>query len=213
MPAAEYRGMSQSPALARGCLGAIFLVLVVLPVAGFVFAVWLLFTPTAEETAAATAYEKASVCSSSQLTQKGCIHNERAEIASYSSTVGRCGSRTERFTLKLADGLHKAEISLDCLAVQPSYGWSDGRLNVREYEGLVTTVYDAGGKAYETTDSPSHPMSWRRGVAAVMLIFLGPWLILVAIFAIAVVFKRAWGPNPGEIGDPDPFTSSDKGSA
>jgi hypothetical protein len=193
--AADSAGRLGSASLiARGCLTTLFLVFVVLPVAGFAFAVWLLLTPTSSETAATTAYRNTPACSS-LLPEQSCIQTERAEIVSFSSIPGRCGSHTDRFTLKLADGLHTAEIPFDCLAADASYGWSDGRVNVHEYRGLVTTVYDAAGKAYETTDSPSRGNGWRRGVAVVMLIVLGSWLIVVAIIAVGVRFTKRARPS------------------
>ena len=175
---------------ARGCLISLFLVFVVLPAAGFAFALWVLITPTPEETAAATAYRNAPACSSTLSTEQGCIRSERAEIVNYSWTVGRCGSHSDRFTLKLSDGLHKAEVGFDCFAANASHGWSDGRVNVREYRGVVTTVYDIDGKAYETTDSPDRHRSWTRGVAAAVLALLGAWLIVVGVIAIGLKFTK-----------------------
>jgi hypothetical protein len=175
--------------IARGCLITLFLVFVVLPVAGFAFALWVVLTPTSEETAAATAYRNAPACSSVLSTEQGCIRSEPAEIVNYSWTVGRCGSHTDRFTLKLNDGLHTAEVGFDCLAANASWG-SDGRVNVREYRGEVTTVYDVDQRAYETTVSPARSRSLIRGVAAAVLALLGAWLIVVGVIAIGLKFTK-----------------------
>jgi hypothetical protein len=181
--------------IARGCLITLFLVFVVLPVAGFAFALWVVLTPTSEETAAATAYRNAPACSSVLPTEQGCIRSERAEIVNYSWWVGRCGSHTDRFTLKLNDGLHKAEVGFDCLAANASWG-SDGRMNVREYRGEVTTVYDVDQRAYETTVSPARSRSWTRGVAAAVVAVLGAWLVVVGVIAIGLKVTKRTNTSP-----------------
>jgi hypothetical protein len=158
---------------------------VVVPVIGFGFGVWLLLTPTSAEAAAATAYKNAPACLAS-APQQGCIHIERAQVVSYTWIPGKCGSHTDRFTLQLADGAHHADVRFDCLASSPSYTSSDGRVVVREYQGLVTTVNDVDGHAHETTVSPTGGASWRGGVAALMLIVFGGWLLALAIIAIGV---------------------------
>jgi len=187
----------QSACIARGCLPSILLVFVIFPVAGFAFAVWLIFTPTSSEAAAATAYQNAPACSSSLPAEGGCIHGEQAEIVSFRSIVGRCGSHTDQFMLRLIDGLHQAELAFGCLAANRSYALADGRVAVREYRRLVTTVYDVEGRAYETTDSPSGGASDRRGVAALMLVFLGAWLgVLVAVAIGFMVTKRPKASSP-----------------
>jgi hypothetical protein len=72
----------RSGLVARGCLVTLFLVFVVLPVAGFAFGVWLLLTPSAVDVAAATAYDNAPACPS-LATERDCIKTERAQIVSY----------------------------------------------------------------------------------------------------------------------------------
>jgi hypothetical protein len=171
--------------IVRGCLVTLFLTFVILPLVGVAFAVWLLLTPTSWEVAAATAYKNAPICSAS-TPEQGCIHTERAEIVSYTWIPGKCGGHTDRFALRLADGTHHADIKFDCLASSPSYASSDGRVAVREYRGLVTTVYDVDGQAHETTDSPTGGASWRGGVAALMLIVFGGWLLAVMVIVIGV---------------------------
>lgn len=161
------------------------MIFVVIPVIGFGFGVWLLLTPTSAEAAAATAYRNAPACLAS-APEQGCIHTERAQIVSYTWIPGKCGSHTDRFTLRLADGTHHADISFDCLASNPSYASSDDRVAVREYGALVTTVYDVDGEAHETTDSPTGGASWRGGVAALMLIVFGGWLVALAAMVIGV---------------------------
>jgi hypothetical protein len=165
------------------------LFLVVLPIVGFAFGIWLMFTPTSSEAAAAAAYKNAPMCSSS-VTEQGCIQIAQAQLVSYSTFWGKCGGHTDRLTLKVADGNHEAEIAFDCLAANPAYALPDGTVKVRVYRGLITTVYDANGKAYETQDSPSGGRSWRRGIAAVILIVFGAWLLVLAIVAIPVNIKR-----------------------
>lgn len=172
----------------RGCLAVGAMVFLVLPAAGLGSAIWLMFTPTAPEVSSATAYKNAPACSSLMQTEQGCIQNERAEMVSFSRSIGRCGSHTDQLTLKLADGLHTAEIAFDCLAANRFYELPDGRVNVREYRGLVTTIYDVDGKAYETTDSPTGGASWRRGIAAGILVVTIPWLIVMAFLVIGVRF-------------------------
>jgi hypothetical protein len=176
----------------------IFAVFVILPAAAFAFALWLAFTPTASEAAAAAAYRNAPACSPSSPATD-CIKTERAEIVSSTWIPGKCGGHYDRFTVKLPDGVHDAQIDFDCLAPNPSYSLPDGQLLVREYRGQVTTVYDVNGKAYETTDSPIGGASWRGGVSAVMLSVFGAWLLAVAIIAIGVRFTnraRASAPKP-----------------
>jgi hypothetical protein len=173
----------RSGLIARGCLVTLFLIFLVLPVAGFALAVWLLLTPSSSEVVAATAYKSAPVCTSSPA-QHGCLQTERAHVLSYSWIPGRCGSHTDRFTLQLTDGVHQADVHFDCLGANPSYASADGLVAVREYRGLVTTVFDVSGKAYETTDSPTHGGSWTRGLGAVMLAVFGTWLLLLVVAAI-----------------------------
>jgi hypothetical protein len=158
-------------------------------VAGFAFGVWLLLTPSAAEVAAATAYDNAPACPS-LATERDCIKTERAQIVSYEWIPGRCGAHTDRFTFQLIDGAHQADIHIDCFAPNPSFASSDGRVEVREYRGLVTTVYDVVGKAYETTDSPAEGRSWTRGLGAVMLAVFGAWLLLLVVAAIYFRFSN-----------------------
>jgi hypothetical protein len=166
----------------------VLLVLVVLPIVGLGLAAWLFLVPTASEAAAANAYRNARVCAPSPPAPD-CIKTERAEIVSYRSIPGRCGGHYDRFTLKLTDGVHDVQIGFDCLGPNPSYALSDGRVVVREYRGQVTTVYDVSGKAYETGDSPIGGSSWRGGVAALLIIFSAPILL------VALIVVRAFGPK------------------
>jgi len=172
-----------------GCFLLIIAVFVILPVAGFAIAVWLAFTPTASEAAAAAAYRNAPACSPSPPAPD-CIEVEKAAIVSYTRIPGKCGAHYDRFSLKLTDGVHPVLVSFDCLGTNPSYALPDGQVLVREYRGQVTTVYDVNGKGFETTDSPIGGASWRGGVSALMLIIFGTWLLVVAVITLGVRFTN-----------------------
>jgi hypothetical protein len=175
----------------RSCLVTALLVFVVLPAAGLAIAAWLFLVPTASEAEAAKAYRDAPACSLSSLSP-GCIKTEKAEIVSYTWIPGKCGAHYDRFTLKLTDGVHPVQIGFDCLAPNPSYALPDGRVLIREYRGQVTTVYDVNGKAYETADSPTGGSSWRGGVAALLIIFSAP-ILLVSLLVLRVLgFNSTW---------------------
>jgi hypothetical protein len=170
---------SPSVLFLRGCLVLVF---VVLPVAGLAFAVWLFFTPTASENAAEAAYANAPACPASGPA-RDCIKVERAVLVSLAQIPGRCGGHYDRLGLQLGDGIHQAEIKFDCFGPYPFYSLIGGQVRVREYGGLITTVYAADGTAYETIDSPGNS-SWRRGIAAVMVVILGAWVLVLVAFVI-----------------------------
>ena len=173
----------------RSCLIATLLVFVVLPVAGIMFAVWLALTPTASESAVAKAYTNAPVCSTSAAGD--CIEVEQAEVVDVFSTAGRCGSRTDTFKLRLADGVHLTDIYFDCFAQRVAYAPVGGRIRVREFRGKVTTVYAADGKGYETGDSPIGGSSWRGGVMALLLILCLP-LLLIGLIVVGASGSSIW---------------------
>lgn len=172
---------SSSVVALRSCLVLVF---VILPVAGLAFAVWLFFTPTASESAAVAAYANAPACPASGPA-RDCIKVERAVLVSLDQFPGKCGSRYDRLGLKVADGVHQAEIRFDCFAPYTSYAPIGGQVRVREYRGLITTVYAADGTAYETIESPGGS-SWRRGIAAGIGAILGAWVLFLAAIAIGL---------------------------
>jgi len=174
----------------RSCLLTALLVLVVLPAAGLGLAVWLFVTPTAPEAEAMRAYRSAPVCTTPAAAD--CITIEQAEVVDVFATQGRCGSRTDTFKLRLDDGVHLTNIYFDCFAPNVYFAPIGGQARVREFRARVTTVYSSNGTAYETGDSPTGGSSWRGGVAAVLIIFSAPVLLIGLIFVVGLGLRSIW---------------------
>jgi hypothetical protein len=170
----------------RSCFTALLLC-VVLPTVGLVIAAWLFLVPTASEAEAANAYRTAPVCTTSASAD--CINVEQALVVDVFSTAGRWASRTDTFKLRLADGEHLTNIYFDVFAPDVYFAPVGGQLRVREFRGLVTTIYSADGKGWETGDSPNGGSSWRGGAGAVLVIVSAPILL------IALILVRGFGPK------------------
>jgi hypothetical protein len=89
----------------------------------------------------------------------------------------------------LADGEHLTNIYFDVFAPDVYFAPVGGQLRVREFRGLVTTIYSADGKGWETGDSPNGGSSWRGGAGAVLVIVSAPILL------IALILVRGFGPK------------------
>jgi hypothetical protein len=173
---------------------------------GLGFALWLFLVPTASEAEAANAYRKAPVCTTSAAAD--CINVEQALVVDVFSTPGRWASRTDTFKLKLADGDHLTNIYFDIFAPDVYFAPVGGRLRVHEFRGLVTTIYSANGKAYETGDSPIGGSSWRGGAVALLIIFSAPILLIALVMVWVFGPKSIWrllkNPNKPLPSYPDP---------
>jgi len=181
-PAHRLRVQRQGIWAIRSCMLAVAIVFVVLPAAGVGLAIWLFWSSIEPEAAAAAAYRSAPTCSS--IVTRSCVVEDDALLLSLEQIPGRYGSHTDRLRLQLWDGVHEAEIAHDVLAPYDPYGTPSGIVHVREYRGLVTTVFTRTGKSYETTDSPAGGASYKKGTAVVLAGFLVPWLLLVAVFIL-----------------------------
>jgi hypothetical protein len=173
----------------RSCFTALLLC-VVLPTAGLVIAAWLFLVPTPSEAEAANAYRKAPVCTTSSAAE--CIYVEQAVVVDVFSTAGRLASRTDTFRLRLADGEHLTNIYFDIFAPDVYFAPAGGELRVREFRGLVTTIYSADGKGWETGDSPNGGSSWRGGAGAVLVIVSAPVLFIALVLVRGFGLKWIW---------------------
>jgi hypothetical protein len=173
----------------RGCVVIALLLLVVVPVGGVGFAAWLFQSSLAPTAASARAYRNAPSCSEGAV-PPSCVREEYATLLSLYHVPGRFGSHTDFLSLQLSDGPHQVEVAFDIRGPRVNYGSPSG-VRVREYRGVVTTVFTDDGKALETVDSPAggNPS---QGIAIVMAAFLIPWLLLVVYGVIR---------HPGSIRD------------
>ena len=161
----------------RSCLVVILLLVVGLPLALVVAGVAL--APLGVRTE--VGYRSAPICTGSP-TKTPCYWIERVSVESASYQWGRWGSWTEHVTVDTASG-SRALIMHAAYPLQPNPTFPSSTVQVKVYEGKVTTLY-TGGRTYETVDSPINRSP--LGPAVVMLTCGG----LYFVFMVAIRRKR-----------------------
>ena len=187
MALADFGGRHPTLALRSCCLGGL-LFFFILPVAGLAWAAWLYSTSIGPYDDAKAAYHNAWPCLGAPVSPK-CYQLESGELVSFYRLPGKAASWSDYLSLRLGDGVH--DVNIHYSAGDPNVAYQDatGKVRIKVYRGLITTVYGTDGTGHETTDSPQL-LSYTVGIPLAMGLICGAWIV-IAILMWAIVAIRS----------------------